>query len=164
MTVYLKPFCDLEITRYPLAEPFNFGGYTCATDGRIAVRVPTDKPDSTPPPGKRFPKFDELGWTYDQFDQSWKPWPFPCYEKLDTAVDFDGDPVSDFRYPGHSEAFIRLETSCDLFCRIAIAYDILVRAFLPNPQFICDPKNDRVLIRFDGGEAILMALREDKKQ
>lgn len=46
----LLPFCitDPDAARYPaLAAPFIVGGYLFATDGRCAVAVPCDGPDTT---------------------------------------------------------------------------------------------------------------------
>ena len=36
----LQPFCSRDKTRTTLTQPFSFGEWTYATDGRIAVRVP----------------------------------------------------------------------------------------------------------------------------
>jgi hypothetical protein len=170
MEIYLKPFCSVEVdSRYAIDSPFNVGGYTFATDGRIAIRIPSAEPDSQPVDKRRFPRMDGLEWFHDRYPASeWQPWPFPNYAKLGTALDECGDKTSDFQHSGNSSAYMRLEMPLangelqPRICHIAIARDILIRAFLPNPQFICEPERDRVLIKFDGGEAILMALQIDR--
>ncbi len=57
----LTPFCgEMEWLNMPFVQ----SGRLAATDGRIAVVVPTDEPDT--PPGKRaFPKIHELDGGYD---------------------------------------------------------------------------------------------------
>ncbi|HYE19232.1 MAG TPA: hypothetical protein VEA69_12350 [Tepidisphaeraceae bacterium] len=50
----LKRFCAKEDGRYAMSEPFAKGGYTYATDGHIAVRVPTpDVADTGPTDGAK---------------------------------------------------------------------------------------------------------------
>ena len=38
--------CSQDIYRHELQTPWHFHGYTYATDGRVAVRIPTEEPDS----------------------------------------------------------------------------------------------------------------------
>ena len=42
----LSAFCSQDIYRHELQTPWHFHGYTYATDGRVAVRIPTEEPDS----------------------------------------------------------------------------------------------------------------------
>ena len=41
----LQQFCDGDSYRYCMGSPYVKGGYLCATDCRIAVRIPSDEPD-----------------------------------------------------------------------------------------------------------------------
>lgn len=49
--------CADKDTRYSLSKPFVRDGYLCATDGKIAVRAPTDDP-----PSGKGPNVGELPW------------------------------------------------------------------------------------------------------
>lgn len=177
MTVYLQPFCDFTGGKYRTQVPFVFDGHEYATDGRICVRMKTEKPNSVPPKAEKgdkqliFPKADQLGWIHDEVKSSvWQPWPFPAYERLGSVFDEDGFNARDFSNPLDSMAYMKLESprigrsgpKRQSIC-ISLRYDILVRAYLPNPTFVCDEKDGRVLIRFDGGEAILMEYRVNQE-
>ncbi len=49
----IRDFCSVDETRMAICTPFAFNGWKYATDGRIAVRVPTDEPDDSNKPYKR---------------------------------------------------------------------------------------------------------------
>jgi hypothetical protein len=67
-------FCDIDFT--PLKKPFVRHSHVMATDGRIALMYPTDKDNSEPPDGFRYP---DLGLIINRFheipDTQWSPWP-----------------------------------------------------------------------------------------
>lgn len=44
----LQVFCDPTANRFAIGKPWVFGGWLYATNGRIAVRVPSSEPDSAP--------------------------------------------------------------------------------------------------------------------
>lgn len=170
---YLQPFCDPGAYRYLISVPFVVDGYRYATDGRIVVRVPTADPDSTiptPPEGERQKKYPNVGSipfaheTVDVPPSEWPSWPTPCYEKLGNVTDSDGDVANDFHCPLDSESRIKLVNRHDgCFLYTSLLYDMLIRAYLPNPRFYCVPSFGQILIAFDGGEAILMAMKVDRE-
>lgn len=41
-----KDCCSIKTLRYAIGSPWVKGGYRCATDGRICVRMRTDEPDT----------------------------------------------------------------------------------------------------------------------
>lgn len=49
----LQPFCSVDECRMAICTPWAFNGWKYATDGRIAVRVPTTDPDDSNKPYKR---------------------------------------------------------------------------------------------------------------
>jgi len=49
------PFCDLNSTRYDLSIPFIYNGWKYATDGRVAVRVRTEKPNDPVSDNRKLP-------------------------------------------------------------------------------------------------------------
>jgi len=67
MEIDLQPFCSVDDYRPGLMTPWAFNGWKYATDGRMAVRVPTDEPDDSNEPHKRpnaaaiFQGFDVTG-------------------------------------------------------------------------------------------------------
>ena len=69
----LIPFCSTDETRPSLRQPYTRGGYTYATDGRMAIRVPAIEgiPDV-----ERAPDCDSM--VFRVFQQSDAPWlPIP---------------------------------------------------------------------------------------
>lgn len=78
----LIPFCSTDETRPSLRQPYTRGGYTYATDGRIAVRVPAIDgiPDRVPaidgiPDVERAPDCEGVFRTLTPTDAPWQPIP-----------------------------------------------------------------------------------------
>lgn len=65
----LLAFCDTDDIRYFLRTPFSDGAYTCATDGKILVRVPridtiNENPKISGKTGKIFKIIDDFSGEY----------------------------------------------------------------------------------------------------
>jgi hypothetical protein len=57
----LSPFCAEEDGRYRFANPWIKGGWMCATNGAIAIRVSCgDKPDTAETENQKFPPLDSV--------------------------------------------------------------------------------------------------------
>lgn len=53
MNIDLQPFCSVDECRMGLMTPWAFNGWKYATNGRMAVRIPTDEPNDSNEPYKR---------------------------------------------------------------------------------------------------------------
>lgn len=56
----LQPFCATEDSKHLLARPYAQGGYRCACNGRLAVRIPTTDADDAPTETWTPPKLPEV--------------------------------------------------------------------------------------------------------
>jgi len=68
-TIDMDKFCGTASSFYLFDRPFVINGYKYATDGSIAIRVPTDEPDTkadTP-----FPPVDNLPWPIQDGGDDW---------------------------------------------------------------------------------------------
>ena len=87
-------FCIDEHARWDIDKPFRLSGWHYATDGRIAVRAPTDKPDTAANiPPTVLQMFGEVEWS-----QCTKPLPEPHpdrHEFEDECGCLSPDPYSD---------------------------------------------------------------------
>lgn len=75
----LTKWCDPEATRFPLGLPFVQGGFLCATNGRIAIRVPSSDPDTTPENGGRLPRMADIFKSMPKNISRYEAWPEAKY-------------------------------------------------------------------------------------
>lgn len=107
--INLRPFCldnPTRPVRFALAQPFVQDGWCYATDGRIAVRVPSDEPN-TARPNERYPA---MAKHFSAFA------PAACTQRV---------PIRKvvrrcLRYPGHSIPLCGGRFDPHLLCEIAV--------------------------------------------
>lgn len=189
-TIDLTPFCDPETSRFAINKPFNQKGFTCATDGRVIVRIPTDEPD-TPATDKKIPDVSQLAWNHAACTQ-WKPLKKAKRKKV-TEIHQQGCPkcetcpcdecegegflltVNGIERDCHDcegSGFGNRSTSCpECHGTGYVHYVFDLGGALIAPRYhaklltldsveYASPTTEKgpVLLRFDGGEAILMPL------
>lgn len=180
--VHLLPFCDEEQHwKWSLCEPFVQGGYVYATDGKIAIRIPTRRPDTFHE--GRFPKmgetFDKLLRAYTRDapgDLGWLPWPTkPVFVETETdaktgiacpicrgATHYyaDGDAVTCVYCDatGYVERWDNVDTGKSI---IAGRYWQLISR-LPNVWYLERMReDDPIWFRFAGGDGLLMTIKQE---
>lgn len=185
LQIDLTPFCDPDGTRYSINRPWILRGWEYATDGRIAVRLKTDKPDdvSRQTTGLRrylrddetkVPDIEGLGWKHAELND-WQPWPEAAYEDGEVSCEADGCDSDYIEFAEDSKC-----KSCNGkgytigpyyqpigAIWIGARYDRLIRQ-LPGVEYsFGDVKsydlNTAILFRFDGGEGIIMPIDRSKE-
>jgi len=177
--VHLLPFCDDYYSwKYDLTEPFVQGGYVYATDGKIAIRIPTRRPDTFHE--GRFPNmqqvFDTLLTNHSGSKEPWQPWPTkpvfaPTEPAAQTGIDCpicrtqghyyaDGDSATCVYCDatGWVERWDNVDTGKSI---IAGRYWRLISR-LPNVWYRERMRDgDPIWFRFAGGDGLLMTIKQE---
>ena len=136
----LKKFCSKDRKRPPIRKPFSQRGWTYATDGCIAIRVPRR---SRIPERKDAPGAERI------------------FNDADNRGPYKWVPVPEIKVEGQPFPFKFDEMTIFL----NMIYLDLIRRELPNPQIGLikeaggNSPNVPVKIKFDGGEGLLMPVR-----
>lgn len=170
----LQPFCGPDASRYALDKPWNKGGFTFATDGRVCVRLPTSEPDTVD--DQRSPKIED---TLFEGTGDWQKWPKvkkcgKCengYAKRDCR-ECDGlckhtCSCGHEHDCGECDGEGEVETICDCrnestrICGVLISnhYAWLIGR-LPKVECRVSRTDQLLVFRFDGGVGVVMGMRE----
>lgn len=157
----LKPFCcttsDEVASRYDVTEPFVQDGYEYAVDGRIAVRRPTQQPNTV---NRKLPIAKYVFGSHPDV-ANWRPIP----ERELDGVCGEGCQSGTCKCAscGQSVACVRcLGTGAEVAwigaLQVAIAYDEKVRSI---PDVYISDEGDTLLFRSGDIEGVLMPLSSD---
>jgi hypothetical protein len=162
----LKLFCRLNNQRYTLERPFVIRGWKYATNGHIAIRMPTAEADS-PPAGANRP-FPGVAGLFDAFPASEcdTPWPSdalsPEVQRCEVCDGLgaigcpncnDACPVCE----GHGEVIGEQNRTIGVNL-VSPRYDRFIR-MLPNVRYRRGiDRNSAIAFMFDGGQGMLAGL------
>lgn len=169
MTIDLHRFCSKDVIRVNLHNPISQDGFTWASDGRIAIRVPhvMDYPESkTPSVSAVFNQFfieDEKGELKVELPEITET-EEDCRDCSGTgkahkcpSCDCDCD-VCD----GDGKQSRKVSATILIGDVIFDAFYIKLISSLPGLKFSAKPTKDKAAsFMFDGGEGILMPMRYD---
>lgn len=160
--INLTEFCeDLPWWNCDSSRPFVFSGYRHATDARICIRVPAIGEFDTSPGNRPFPpcemRFQDFPTIAD-----WTRWPAPNQEDehaicaVCAGTGGMGSIVCE-HCSGEGRWLERKQLIGSKF--IDVRYDQKIRA-LPNAHFSSPADEPAIYFRFDGGEGVVMPLRQ----
>lgn len=148
-TVNLNRYCGDNEGRYDYTRPFAQRGHTYATDGRIAVRIPSPSLEDS---ARNVPTIHDMkGWDRTYFDHELFMWPEATYEFAE-HVQEDGDGSEYTTFEPKPDRPVTIDG-----CLVSPKYHYLI-SLLPGVRFLTEPDPDRKMIyfRFDGGGAGLI--------
>jgi RNA polymerase subunit RPABC4/transcription elongation factor Spt4 len=172
--IYL--FCDAYFPRYAIGDPWVKDGTLYATDGRIAIAIDADLPDTND--GRRRPNVEELlvepkewhplpdelpegtlrdGPCWYCLDYKFTPWNAivcraePCPYCGDDELDEEWD--EEFEHPIYSVVILGMEVSRYFIEKLRILLN-------GTPCDVGVGKADMLVFRWEGGRAALMVLKK----
>jgi hypothetical protein len=158
MAIDLKKFCGVGDGKWT-ESPFVCRGWKYATNGYVAIRVPTTEPDAS----EYWSPAAELFWAYAwPFSECNQPWPESSPTRGRASCPICGGWADTLLHCDHCDAEGMVEQ--DLYQvigehRIGIASDRLIRT-LPNVLWAKDQPQLRraVAFTFDGGQGLVAPL------
>ncbi len=173
----LQPFCSVDETRMAICTPFVLNGWKYATDGRIAVRIPTDEPDDSNEPYRR-PNASAL---FEGFNvEGLQSFEIPTLDGAQViecdSCNGDGCAICDMGHEhecpdcdgdGHYEKWPEKEVAGRIFSERFLSK----MAALPGIKFYpttaeCSGGNPAkpALFTFDNGQGLLMPIKKEANQ
>lgn len=161
----LTVFCDPDNGRYSLEKPFVWDGFEYATDGRIAVRRPTNEPD-TDLTQRRVPSRDAVSSVFDPIPTDLTFEPIPPRD-LDGECDCDlgtirceccehETPCSGCYGSGRLYSWIK-------YYAVKLLADKQIRS-LPNVEVAMFLERESIVFRSGDVLGITIALRDEDDQ